>query len=94
LLISAAKNTGNLDFSVAPFVRQIKLDDFYVVYELNAYTNDVREMSSTYSELHKHILEEFNAAGVEILSPHFRAQRDGNKSTISAKTHKELPKKI
>ena len=91
LLISAAKNTGNLDFSVAPFVRQIKLDDFYVVYELNAYTNDVRETPSTYSELHKHILEEFNKALVEILSPHYRAERDGTESTISS--DQGLPRK-
>jgi len=93
LLISAAKNTGDLDFSVTPFVRQIKLDDFYVVYELNAYAMDVRETPSTYSELHKHILEEFNEAGVEILSPHYRAQRYGSESTISSKADQGLPRK-
>ena len=35
-----------------------------------------------YSELHKHILEAFNEAGVEIMSPHYNALRDGNPSTI------------
>jgi len=39
-------------------------------------------MSFTYSELHKNILEKFDAAGVEIMSPHYYALRDGNPSTV------------
>ena len=30
-------------------------------------------MLTTYSELHAAILDEFNTAGVEIMSPHYRA---------------------
>jgi len=67
--------TASLDLSTPPFVRQHKLDDFYVVYELNAYSKEPSKMSRIYSEMHKHILEEFNAAGVEILSPHYRVDR-------------------
>jgi len=40
----------------ASSVRQTKLDDFYVVYELNAYTSEVSKMFNTYSEIHKNIL--------------------------------------
>ncbi len=75
LLISAAEKTASLDLSTPPFVRQHKLDDFYVVYELNAYSKEPSKMSGIYSEMHKHILEEFNVAGVEILSPHYRVDR-------------------
>ena len=35
-----------------------------------------------YSELNQSIQKEFNEAGVEILSPHYQAIRDGNNSTI------------
>ena len=34
----------------------VLLDDFYVVYELNAYTSEVSKMFNTYSEIYKNIL--------------------------------------
>jgi hypothetical protein len=34
-----------------------------------------------YSQLHANIQDGFNEAGVEILSPHYRAARDGNMVT-------------
>ena len=60
-----------------PFVLQKALQDFYVEYELNAYTAEPREIPRTYSELHQNIQDKFNEAGLEILSPHFRAHRRG-----------------
>ncbi|OUR94343.1 hypothetical protein A9Q87_01475 [Flavobacteriales bacterium 34_180_T64] len=50
---------------------QKKLDNFYVVYELNAYTSAVTQMFSVYSEMHKNILICFNREGIDILSPHY-----------------------
>jgi len=85
LLLSAAKKSDQIDGSVPPYVRQMKLDDFYVVYELNAIAKDVRQMEKTHSELQKLILNAFNEAGIEILSPHYRAQRNGNKSANPSK---------
>jgi small-conductance mechanosensitive channel len=75
LLISAASLTEYIDHSIPAFVSQLKLDDFYIVYELNAYTTDVHQMQYIYSELHKHILDVFNKAKIEILSPHYRVER-------------------
>jgi len=75
LLLAAASITDNIDQSVPAFVRQKKLDDFYIVYELNVYTTDVRQKYQTYSELHKHILDTFKRAGIEILSPHYRVEK-------------------
>jgi small-conductance mechanosensitive channel len=66
----------------APFVLQTSLDDWYVAYEINAYTKEPEVMALTYSELHKHIQEKFDAAGVEIMSPHYMTLRDGNASTV------------
>lgn len=82
LLLNAAANTKNLTRETKPFVLQKSLNDFYVEYELNVYTKQPKKMAHFYSELHKNILDEFNKANVEILSPHYSAFRDGNASTI------------
>lgn len=84
LLIDAAKATTDIQADPAPFVLQTSLDDFYVSYELNAYTANVKAMPRTYGELHASIQDAFNAAGVEIMSPHYKALRDGNQVTIPA----------
>ncbi len=81
LLISAATRTEGLDFSTAPFVRQDKLDDFYVVYELNVFSMKPSKMTHIYSELHGYILEEFEKAGIEILSPHYQVAREQKRNT-------------
>lgn len=82
LMIEAARRTENIEAEPGPFVLQTSLDDFYVSYELNAYTYQPALMALTYSRLHENIQETFNEAGVEIMSPHYRAQRDGNQITI------------
>ncbi len=84
LLIAAAKATPEILEDPAPFVLQTSLDDFYVSYEINAYTRSPAVMARTYSFLHQNIQDRFNEGGVEILSPHYRAQRDGNQVTIPA----------
>ncbi len=81
-LIKAAIATSDILQEPLPFVLQTSLDDFYVCYELNAYTNQPQEMAGIYSELHQNIQDECNEAGIEIMSPHYGALRDGNSSTI------------
>jgi len=85
LLISAALATDNVLHDPAPFVLQTALDDFYVGYELNAYTSKPRNMQNIYSVLHQNIQDRFNEAGVEINSPHYTSLRDGNRTTIPDK---------
>jgi small-conductance mechanosensitive channel len=82
LLISAANATDNILEKPAPFVLQTRLDDFYVTYELNAFTEKPSVMAKTYSELHQNIQDRFNEAGVEIMSPHYSQIRDGNRIAI------------
>lgn len=89
LLIDAAKATEGINAEPAPFVLQTSLDDFYVSYQLNAYTSHAKGMARIYSELHANIQDAFNAAGVEIMSPHYKALRDGNQVTVPAEN---LPK--
>jgi len=82
LLIAAAQATPAILREPAPFVLQTALDDFYVVYEINACTANPQVMAATYSELYRNIQDQFNAAGVEICSPHFAALRDGNRAAM------------
>lgn len=84
LLISAAEASEGISTQKKPFVLQTALNDFYVAYELNAHTNLPNQMSVLYSRLHQNIQDKFNEAGVEILSPHYGAHRDGNEVTIPA----------
>lgn len=81
LLTGAARATEHILESPAPFVLQTSLDDFYVSYQLNAYTNEPGGMAKTYSELHQNIQDTFNQAGVEIMSAHYSQVRDGNRVT-------------
>lgn len=84
LLIDAARSTAGIVTGERrePFVLQTSLDDFYVSYQINAYTEEPHRMASIYSELHQNIQDKFNEAGVEILSPHYRAAREGNMIAI------------
>ncbi|HEY7097017.1 MAG TPA: mechanosensitive ion channel family protein [Terriglobales bacterium] len=82
LLVDAALATGHILPNPNPFVLQTALNDFYVSYQLNAYTDQPRWMPEIYSELHQNIQDKFNEAGVEIMSPHYSQLRDGNQTTI------------
>lgn len=82
LLIDAALATDGIINSPKPFVLETALNDWYPVYQLNAYTREPQRMSAIYSQLHQNIQDRFNEAGVEIMSPTYLATRDGNPSTV------------
>lgn len=84
LLLAAADRTGHVLKEPKPFVLQTSLDDFYVAYQLNVSTDRADMQAGIYSLLHQNIQDCFNEGGVEILSPHYRAARDGNMVTIPA----------
>lgn len=84
LLIAAAGATERILADPKPFVLQTALNDFSVSYELNAYTDTPSAMATVYSALHANIQDRFNEAGIEIMSPHYSALRDGNLTTIPA----------
>ena len=76
LLLAAAAKTSHLQKKPEPFVRITALDDFYVEYEINAYTRKSDLLGDIYSELHQNILDSFHSNGVEIMSPHIFAHRN------------------
>ncbi|MEO9250786.1 MAG: mechanosensitive ion channel family protein [Gemmatimonadaceae bacterium] len=82
LLLAAADATEGARKSPAPFVLQTSLDDSYVTYELNLYTDKPASMARIYADVHQHIQDAFNEGGVEIMSPHYAAHRDGNHTTV------------
>ncbi|HUX43223.1 MAG TPA: mechanosensitive ion channel family protein [Terracidiphilus sp.] len=82
LLIEAALECEDILRQPRPFVYQTALDDFYVHYEINAYTETPSHMIAIYSDLHQNIQDKFNEAGVEIMSSHYANVRDGNRATI------------
>jgi len=81
-LIEAAQKTEFVLEDPKPFVLQTSLNDFYVSYEINAYTNHASRQALIYSELHAHIQDCCNAREIEIMSPHYTAARDGNTKAV------------
>jgi small-conductance mechanosensitive channel len=76
MLIEAARRTRGVKPQPAPRVLQRSLADFYVVYELIAVIEEPGRRPATMSELLASIQDQFNAHGVQILSPHFMQQPD------------------
>lgn len=82
LMQQAASRTEFVLQDPAPFVLQTSLDDFYVSYQLCVYTKNPEKQASINSALNSNIQDVFNENGVEIMSPHYRAERNGEQSTI------------
>ncbi|MDD2303530.1 MAG: mechanosensitive ion channel family protein [Prolixibacteraceae bacterium] len=82
VLIDAALKTNYILQEPIPFVLQTSLDDFYVSYQINAYTREANKQAFIYSILHQNIQDLCNERGIEIMSPHYRSARDGNTTTI------------
>jgi small-conductance mechanosensitive channel len=88
-LIRGAKKTNMVLSKPGPFVLVKSLDDFYINYEINCHTKNPEKGALIYSELHENIKNELHDAGIEILSPHYNAVRDGNMLTVP---EKNIPK--
>jgi small-conductance mechanosensitive channel len=74
LLKQAAAATEGVRATPEPVVYQRALSDFYAEYELLFAIDRPIERIPTLSRLHGAIQDAFNAAGVQIMSPHFMAQ--------------------
>ena len=82
LLIDSAKATEGVQSDPEPFVLETALNDWYPVYQINAYIQDVDKTSKIMSDMIQNIQDQFAKADVEILSPQYIATRDGNESTV------------
>lgn len=84
MLLSAGRKTAGVLSDPEPFVLQTSLDDFYVSYEINVFTDQAHNIPVVYSALHQNIQDAFFENAVEIMSPHFTSLRDGNTPSIPA----------
>ncbi|RZK77985.1 MAG: mechanosensitive ion channel family protein [Pedobacter sp.] len=75
LLIAAALKTIHIESEPKPFVLQRNLNDFYVSYQINAYTHQASKQAAIYSNLLENIQDELNAAGIDLLSPSYNIIR-------------------
>ena len=91
LLIKAALKTPLIKGEPMPFVLQTSLDDFYVSYQLNAYTMEPSSAARIYSDLHSNIQDIFAEADVEIMSPHYRVNREMLDTTIPTEFAPKAP---
>ncbi|WP_346353712.1 mechanosensitive ion channel family protein [Azotosporobacter soli] len=82
LLLTAAANTDGILQEPLPFVLQTGLEDFYAKYELNVFTRQADQIPLLYSRLHQAIQDAFHKEGVEIMSPHYAAWRNGETAAI------------
>jgi small-conductance mechanosensitive channel len=76
LLLQAAARTPGVRTDPPPRVFQRALSDFYVEYELSLQVDRNQMRAEVRTRLHAAILDAFNAAGVQIMSPAFEGQPD------------------
>lgn len=74
MLMMAAGRTRDLLAEPPPTVRQVRLQDFYVEYELNVFMLAGAPKYDVLNVLHGHIQDVFNEYGVQIMSPNFMLQ--------------------
>lgn len=71
MLVKAAKSTAKVAAEPAPFVLQTALSDFYVEYLLHVRIQETGLRLDILHDLHSRIQDNFNEAGVQIMSPHY-----------------------
>lgn len=88
LLKEVARRTELVMTDPKPFIQQEALDEFYVSYQLNVYTREANRMPHIYSELKKHIQDVFGEAGIDLLSPHYRVNKNIDEPKYSDSSNK------
>jgi small-conductance mechanosensitive channel len=82
LMIDGARATEYVLTEPAPQVYQTALGDYAVNYELRALTDQPAFMFLTLSALRRNVLDAFNRAGVEIMTPSILAHRDASNLAV------------
>jgi small-conductance mechanosensitive channel len=82
LMLAAARAVPGIASDPSPQVLQTSLNDFHISYELNASLLDVAQYRETLSALLASLQDRFAEAGLEILSPAYQSNRNGNPSTL------------
>jgi small-conductance mechanosensitive channel len=91
LMTDGALGTERIEAEPAPAVWQSELGDYAVNYELRAVTRDTSRMWETHSLLRQNVLDAFNRAGVEIMTPSILAHRDASGLAVPSEQFPEKP---
>ena len=91
LMTEGARRTGHILADPAPCVWQTELGDYAVSYQLRAWTDRPDLVFETHSDLRANVLDEFNRAGVEIMTPSIFAHRDASGLAIPQEQLPERP---
>ena len=82
LMEKAALETEGIEADPKPFVMQTELDSYAVSYLLVARTMEPKRKRLIESALRQNVLDLFNEAGIEIMTPSVAAVRDANQPAI------------
>jgi small-conductance mechanosensitive channel len=87
LLLMAAERTAGVRKEPAPRVLKSELQDFYVKYTLLVCPERPEVRPRVMNVLHEHILDLFNEYGVQIMSPNYEADPEGQKIVPKERWH-------
>jgi small-conductance mechanosensitive channel len=90
-MLDGAAQTPRILADPPPQVWQKELGDYSVQYELRAWTSEPAPMFETHSTLRRNVLEAFNRAGVEIMTPSILAHRDASGLAIPHEAFPDRP---
>jgi small-conductance mechanosensitive channel len=82
LLLKSAEGVDDVLDDPSPVILQLSLDDFYVKYKLVVSTKEPAKQFRILSNIHQNIQDNFAAAGVEIMSPHYQSNRTGEQPAL------------
>ncbi len=85
LLEEAALKTQLVAHTPAPFIWHSIIEDYYMIYELNAYTSHAESMGRINSGLNQNIQDIFHENNIEMVAPAYTSIRNGNPSTLPPK---------
>jgi small-conductance mechanosensitive channel len=91
LMLEGAGQTQHILANPAPQVWQTNLGDYAVQYELRVWTNQPLAMFEIHSTLRRNVLDAFNRAGVEIMTPSILAHRDASELAIPSDAFPDRP---
>jgi small-conductance mechanosensitive channel len=91
LLIEGALRTEHILPDPPPCVWQTDLGNYAISYQLRAWSNRADLMYETHSKLRANVLDEFNRAGIEIMTPSIFAHRDASGPAIPQEQFPERP---
>ncbi len=91
LMIEGARRTEHILSDPPPCVWQTELGDYAVSYQLRAWSDRADLMFETHSDLRANVLDEFNRAGVEIMTPSIFAHRDASGLAIPQQQFPDRP---